>query len=356
MTPSAKSPPRNNPAPVARPAPLTLERLEERCVPSAATVDLTTAGASGVVGGAVFQQASPQPTGTGVIHSFLRGQAHGSGATVEQGYNTDARPLQFDEKSGTFTHSIHLSDVPVVVVGGVAYREFLLDINQNQSSPLLSLDQFKLYLGTQGNLTGYNAASGTLPGATPVYDLDAGGDHWVALNSSLSSGSGSGDMFALVPDQLFTSAQGDPNVYLYSRFGDNYGANGGFEEWAVPRPTPPGGLSGYVYFDQNGNDAFNAGESGAGGATITLKGLTADGQTFTLTTTTDSSGFYHFNALPPGTYSLSAGPIAGYTGEAGDVGSLGGLSGFNTVSGIQLSAGQNGLNYDFGELQLFAGS
>ena len=80
-----------------------VEALEDRWVPS--TLDLTTAGATGTFNGPIFEQADPQPTGCGVIDDFLRIQSHGPGAAVEQGYNTDARPLQFDEKtSHTFTH------------------------------------------------------------------------------------------------------------------------------------------------------------------------------------------------------------------------------------------------------------
>ena len=75
-----------------------LEALEDRFVPSGLPLDLTTAGASGTIGGAIFQQGDTQPAGSGVIHSFVR--IHGLGNVFqEQGYNTDARPLQFDENS-----------------------------------------------------------------------------------------------------------------------------------------------------------------------------------------------------------------------------------------------------------------
>src|SRR5262245_30513946 len=66
-------------------------------------LDLTTAGASGFINGAFFQQTGPQPTGTGAIQSFVRIQRNVS----EQGYNTDYRPVQFDEKSDpNFTRSL----------------------------------------------------------------------------------------------------------------------------------------------------------------------------------------------------------------------------------------------------------
>ena len=86
----------------------------------------------------------PAP-GTSSRSSASRGGLRGGS---EQGYNTDARPLQFDEnKSPQFTRSLTLGEVPVVNVGGVEYREFLLDINQKSSASLLSLDEVRVFLG-----------------------------------------------------------------------------------------------------------------------------------------------------------------------------------------------------------------
>ena len=91
-------------------------------------LDLTAYGAEATANGAILQQTDAQPTGTGNIRSFVRIQGL---CGVEQGYNTDARPLQFNEKkSPQFTRSLTLGDVPIVVVNGTAYREFLLDINE----------------------------------------------------------------------------------------------------------------------------------------------------------------------------------------------------------------------------------
>jgi hypothetical protein len=86
-----------------------------------------------------------------------------------QGFNTDARPLQFDENSSpTFTHSLLLSDLATVNVGGTNYYQFVLDINQTNVDPLLSLDQLKIYLEGSGDIA-------TLAGLTNlVYSLDCG--------------------------------------------------------------------------------------------------------------------------------------------------------------------------------------
>jgi hypothetical protein len=331
-----------------------LEFLDGRDVP--AVVNLTTHLAAGEANGALFQQTDAQPTGTGHISSFVRVQQTG----LQGGYNTDARPLQFSENSSPkFTRSLRLADVPVVSVGGTAYRQFLLDINQNSSSPLLSLDQLRVYLGDQGNLTGYNTTAKTLAGLAPVFDLDAGGDNSVLLNYSLNHGSGSGDAFVLIPNSLFASATPNPYVYLYSAFGQTAAANAGFEEWAVlpVRDTAPtGSLSGRVYLDApdangNTNGVFDAGEAGIGGVWITLTGVDDLGGEVSLETVTDPNGNYSFTDLRPGVYNLTESQPFGYADGQESVGSLGGDVGEDMFTNICLGAGQMGIAYDFGELE-----
>src|SRR6266850_397061 len=81
---------------------------------------------SGTINGALFTTNVQQPTGSGVIHSFVR---IGSNQNVESGYNTDGRPLQFDENSSpTFTRSLPVADLQAVTIAGVSYYQFLLDI------------------------------------------------------------------------------------------------------------------------------------------------------------------------------------------------------------------------------------
>jgi hypothetical protein len=329
---------------------MTLESLDSRDVPSA-TLDVTARGSGGTVNAALFQQTDAQPTGTGLISSFVRVQGTG----VEGGYNTDARPLQFQENSSPkFTRSLHLSDVPVSVVDGIGYRQFLLDINQNSASPLLSLDDLKIFVGDRGNLTGYDKGTGTLAGLHAAYDLDAAGDATVLMNASLNHGSGSGDLAVFIPDALFGSASADPFVYLYSAFGKTAGAaaNGGFEEWAVLPKTDVsalGSLSGRVYFDANTNGVYDSGDSGLQGVSITLTGTDDRGQEVYLTTVTDADGNYFFASLRPGTYTITETQPANYEDGSDSVGSLGGNVGNDLFTDIILRAGRNGVGYNFGE-------
>jgi amino acid transporter len=82
------------------------------------TLDLTAAGSSGFVNGAFFQQTDAQPAGSAYIRSFVRLSTN---QPIEQGYNTEARQLEFDENSSPqFTRSLLLSDVPVVDKAGTA--------------------------------------------------------------------------------------------------------------------------------------------------------------------------------------------------------------------------------------------
>jgi len=194
-------------------------------------VDLTQ-NQTGTLNGALFQRTDFRPTGTGVINSFVRLQTNN---TVEQGYNTSGRPLPFDENnSPNFTRNLTFGEVPTVNVNGTDYKAFLLDINQTGSSPLLSLDQVKIFASGTGSQTTTNVNSlGTLR-----YDLDAGGDNFVKLDYSLNTGSGSGDMFMLVPVSAFGNTGANEFVYLFSRFGDNNANNAGFEEWAIVSPVP----------------------------------------------------------------------------------------------------------------------
>jgi hypothetical protein len=193
---------------------------------NAATCDLTTAGSSCSIGSALFVQADPQPTGTGVIDSFVRLQHNGT----EHGYNTSGRPVAFHEKTDpNFTRALLLTEVPVVTMAGVAYREFGLDINEpaSGSNRFLSLDKLMIFQSPNGTMTTSNLSMlGSL-----VYDLDATGNNWIKLDYRLGSGSGSGDMFAYIDNSLFTSS--NPYVTLYSKFGLNYGSGAGFEEWWV---------------------------------------------------------------------------------------------------------------------------
>jgi hypothetical protein len=205
----------------------------------AITVDLTTQGASGSIFQAYFLQFDPAGAqGTGNFDPFLRVQADGT----ESGYNTDAKKVEFDTKTGKWTHIIDLqsidNNVPIVngadipgLTPGVQYREFLLDINETAGSNLLSLDALRIFQSDTPNNTGYPNLG------TEIYNLGEGNS--VILNYSLNPGSGQGDVAMYLPTSLFTGRY----IYFYSAFGtflpsekgDTYESSDGFEEWGVQK-------------------------------------------------------------------------------------------------------------------------
>jgi hypothetical protein len=202
---------------------------------AAVEYDLTSCGAVQNINGAIFMEwCDTEPMGSGRINAFVGIRGSGS----QHGYNTTG-VREFDTTPDS--KALLLSEIPTVAfaLGGTIYREFWLDINQNSTHNMLSLDKLKIHMGSVGNLTGYltNPAFGA-----PIYDLDAGGDNYVKLDYNLNPGSGKGDMLLFVPDSAFTGA-GD-YIYLYSMFGATINGVDGFEEWAVgigepiiPEPT-----------------------------------------------------------------------------------------------------------------------
>lgn len=204
---------------------------------SAVALSLTNPGNTGILQDAVYLADNPDfPTGSGVIDSFLRVQARNS----EQGYNTDFRPVQFDELTDPIhTRSLLLSDLSSVTIGTTSYYSFLLDTNEpnSASQKLITLNELQIYLGNSASLTGFTSESGFGANSTFVYSMDQGidGDSSVTLNDSNGAGSGRADMYVLIPTVKFSGT--NKYVYLYSAFTDTAG---GFEEWATNGDCPPG--------------------------------------------------------------------------------------------------------------------
>jgi hypothetical protein len=191
---------------------------------AAVEYDLTYVGAVENANGAIYMQwTDTEPMGSGRINSFLGIQGPPGQYGSQHGYNTTG-VREFDTTSNS--KALLLSDIPIVGFGGTDYREFWLDINQNQTHNILSLDILKIHTASVSNLTGYPTNFGA-----PIYDLDAGGDNYVLLDYLLNPGSGKGDMLLFIPDSAFIGA-GD-YIYLYSMFGATINGADGFEEWAV---------------------------------------------------------------------------------------------------------------------------
>ena len=203
----------------------------------------------GTAAGALFYRSDFRSAGTGVINPFVRLQ-HDNGPSnnghsprnEEQGYNTSGRGVQYDELTdANATRNLRFSDIPIVVIDGIAYLQFILDINEPNGGggSLLSLDMVHIYTSTIGSQTGLESTLGTLNWSTGA----ALNDNTVTLDYNLNAGSGQGDMHMYVPLANFSGVAGSDFVYLYSYFGrymtTDYATGAGFEEWAVRTvPTP----------------------------------------------------------------------------------------------------------------------
>ena len=111
-------------------------------------------------------------------------------------------------------------------------------------------------------------------------------------------------------------------------------------------------ISGMVHQDADGNCIFDAteGDRPLVGAEIIL--LDASGAEVARTVT-DDQGMYSFDDLRPGTYSVREITPDGFLNGGTKVGQVGGIQagvlGNDLISGITLTSGQAGVNYDFCE-------
>ena len=156
-------------------------------------------------------------SGTYTVDPFLQLKASGT----ESGYNVAG---------------LELSDIPIVTIGTVEYREFLLYTSETGANTQLSLDQLQVFLSSSSTQTNYDSATKTLNGLTAVYDLDAGGNNWIKLDYKLTKTSGGAAMVVYIPNYLFTQS-GLQYVYLYSQLGSNLPTDGSFEEWWIRSAT-----------------------------------------------------------------------------------------------------------------------
>jgi len=136
---------------------------------------------------------------------------------------------------------------------------------------------------------------------------------------------------------------------------------------STPVLIEPASLAGSVFVDRNDDGVFDAGERPLSGVVITLQGTDINQNFVTRTTTTEVDGSYLFENLDPGTYRVLESHPNRYRDGKDHIGSLGGFRGTdpgpnlipNGLSsqqiddvflGIELSGGDAGVDYDFGEL------
>lgn len=237
--------------------------------------DITGAGTIANVDGAqIFTSAGATTAGTGTFGGFLT--LTGNGA-MTQGISSDSSGsannlMSTVMASHTYAMSATtLTGAPVSTIGGVQYYAFYFDLNepQNINGKYISFDSLTIYSSSVGptvwanslqDFTGNSSSSGTpsFPGANPTvrwsldtldankYSVAPGGDNSVLIDTSVvNPGSGTGDMYVLVPTSKFpTTGSNALNstdyLYFYAQFGAagtvngiDYGSQGGFLEVGV---------------------------------------------------------------------------------------------------------------------------
>ncbi len=108
----------------------------------------------------------------------------------------------------------------------------------------------------------------------------------------------------------------------------------------------PNSISGHVHADPEGDCIIGPNDIMLAGVQIDLRNPAGQ---IIATTFTNSQGFYQFDGLAPGTYSVFEHQPAGYFDDGGDVGSLGGVVNDDLISEIVLKSDDHGINYDFCE-------
>lgn len=183
------------------------------------------------------------------VYTFLRIESL-PGISTTEGYNTDASLVKTQNpKKQQLSHSLKLSDVPIVNIGGKDYREFILNINEpgkTKANPDLAkivLEKLQIFLGNASNLANYPNFNGK---ASKTFDLDQNS----VLLQDINIDRGGHDYFVYISNSFFTDSNKGAKkyVYLFSKFSD---AEGRDVEWAVRKldqasllPTIPAGAGG----------------------------------------------------------------------------------------------------------------
>jgi hypothetical protein len=208
---------------------------------NAALFDLTTAGSSATINGAVLSQQSVG-SGTGLFPSFVQNSSNNSATSA---YNTIVNGVLDNGSDDPHNHAITIGDLTTTSDG--LWYVFAFDSNQGNDSNLISLDEIRIFAGgTANNSTTTVPTDSTVAAfGDLVYRFDAGGDNTAKLSPAFSSGSGTSDYVLFVPVAFFGThaTNASDQVIFYSAFGGDLGGafpnTSGPEEWANKGFTAP---------------------------------------------------------------------------------------------------------------------
>ena len=146
-------------------------------------------------------------------------------------------------------------------------------------------------------------------------------------------------------DGLSRGEHDDNDSFCVDLMGGDTGINYDFGEFI------PASIKGTVYQDLNDNGSQDSGEAGIENVLIQL--FDADGN-LVREVLTDADGNYCFDDLPPGEYKIREAQPDGFFDGQDSLGTVDGQErgehGENDVLCVELGSGEQGINYDFGEL------
>ena len=235
--------------------------------------------------------------------------------------------------SGTNAVNYDFCEIPPASISGYVY----VDMNNNgikdpgeapiPGTTLILRDGNGQPTGatTTTNALGYYEFTGLRPGTYGVAEIQPAG----YLDGLDTAGSAGGS--AVNPGDLISGA-----VLIGGTVAVNYN----FGELL------PVSISGHVRANYSG-DCGDPNNPPLAGVKIEL--LNSAGQVIG-TRTTDANGYYKFDALPPGTYSIREYTPEGYFDGGEKAGSQGGVVTDDLISSIVLTSGIDAVNYDFCEI------
>ena len=223
------------------------------------TTNTTFRGA--YLNGALYRDPSVDGSaGSGVFRDLYRiSPPNGQGNIVEHGYN---RPSVMDS-SVPNGFDPYLKFGELIQDSSQSSYIFVIDINEanNATDRYLSLDDLKIWVGGTAEPT---TLPSTLSGmmtelGVPEYDMNPSGQqNFVLLDATLSSGSGSGDLFVFVPKSFFPQNT-DPsaNIFISTKMGGytgpaGFGAGSTPEQVSIPGKSIVGGTPPTVSTIQSG--------------------------------------------------------------------------------------------------------
>ena len=195
---------------------------------------------------------------------------------------------------------------------------------------------------------------------TPVYiegdengdGLIAAGETWVfAADYTVPAGT---EGLTVTNTAIVLSAENSkPNGGQWLMGGDVNPANDVSSHTLVVTNAPPvqdsGSLSGFVWVDFNDDGMVDFNEKTIAGVKIRLIRVEGDEAMLVQEVVTDEQGLYEFLGLQPGDYVIQEVQPSAYLDGQESLGTLGGLVSNDRFS-LTLLAGENGQNYNFGEL------